>query len=91
MTWERTGFEKLKQALGYIDFHVMAGRTCEGLHTTWSFDDIVGTLEYFEDASIAIESYNNLWAAVLHDIIPTEPDIAGLIESEKDNKTMRMY
>ena len=82
MTWERTGFEKLKQALGCIDFHVMAGRTCEGLHTTWSFDDIVGTLEYLENcekASIAIdpmplptiprrddmaiESYNNLWAA----------------------------
>jgi len=110
MTWTRTGFEKLKQALGRTYFHVMAGRTSEGLHTTWSFGDIVGTPEYLENcekASIAIdpmplptiprrddmaiEAYNNLWAAVLHDIIPTEPDIAGLMETEEDNKTVRMY
>ena len=107
---QEIGFEKLKQALDKTDFHVMAGRTSEGLRTTWSFGDIVGTLEYFENCEkaskaidpmplptiprrddMAIESYNNLWAAALHDIIPTEPDIAGLMETEEDNKTVRMY
>ena len=84
MTWARTGFEKLKQALGRTDFHVMAGRTSEGLCTTWSFGDIVGTLENcgFPD---------NLWAAALNSAVPTEPDIAGLMESDEDNKTVRMY
>ena len=107
MTWTRTGFEKLKQALGRTDFHVMRGLDSEGQHTTWSFGDIVGTLEYYETASIAIdpmplptiprrddmaiEAYNNLWTAALYDIIPTEPDIAGLMESDEDNKTVRMY
>ena len=105
-----TGFEKLKQALGRTDFHVMRGLDSEGQYANWSFGDIVGTPEYLENcekASIAIdpmplptiprrddmaiEAYHNLWAAALHDIIPTEPDIAGLIESEEDNKTVRMY
>lgn len=104
---QETGFEKLKQALGQTDFHVMAGRTSEGLHTTWSFGDIVGTLENCEDASIAIdpmplptiprrddmaiESYNNLWTVALNSAVSTEPDIAGLMESDEDNKTVRMY
>lgn len=104
---QETGFEKLKQALGDTYIHVMVGRTNDGGFSTWSFGDIVGTLENCEDASIAIdpmplptiprrddmaiESYNNLWTAALHDIIPTEPDIAGLMESDEDNKTVRMY
>lgn len=81
---QETGFEKLKQALGRTDFHVMAGRTSEGLRTTWSFGDIVGTLENcgFTD---------NLWTAALNSAVPTEPDIAGLMESDEDNKTVRMY
>ena len=107
---QETGFEKLKQTLGDTYIHVMAGRSSDGGSSTWSFRDIVGTLEYFENcekASIAIdpmplstiprrddmaiESYNNLWTAALHDIIPTEPDITGLMESEEDNKLVRMY
>lgn len=81
---QETGFEKLKQALGRTDFHVMAGRTSDGRSSTWSFGDIVGTLEEcgFTD---------NLWAAALNSAVPTEPDIAGLMESDEDNKLVRMY
>lgn len=89
MTWARTGFEKLKQAFGRTDFHVMAGRTSEGLRTTWSFGDIVGTLEYLENSEkasiaidpmplptslrrddMAIDAYNNLWAAAFEKAKP---------------------
>lgn len=85
---QETGFEKLKQALDRTDFHVMAGRTSEGLHTTWSFGDIVGTLENCEKA---VESYKNLWTVALNSAFPTEPNIGGLMESEEDNKLVRMY
>ena len=104
---QETGFEKLKQALGDTYIHVMAGRTSDGRSSKWSFDDIVGTLEYYETASIAIdpmplltiprrddmaiEAYNNLWVVALNSAVPTEPDIAGLMESDEDNKTVRMY
>jgi hypothetical protein len=104
---QETGFEKLKQALGDTYIHVMAGRSSDGRSSTWSFRDIVGTLEYYETASIAIdpmplptiprrddmaiEAYNNLWVVALNSAVPTEPDIAGLMESEEDDKTVRMY
>lgn len=85
---QETGFEKLKQALGRTDFHVMRGLDSEGQYANWSFDDIVGTLENCEKA---IESYKNLWTVALNSAVPTEPDIAGLMESDEDNKTVRMY
>ena len=104
---QETGFEKLKQALGDTYIHVMAGRSSDGRSSTWSFRDIVGTLEYYETASIAIdpmplptishrddmaiEAYNNLWVVALNSAVPTEPDIAGLMESDEDNNTVRMY
>ena len=40
---------------------------------------------------MAIEAYNNLWVVALNSAVPTEPDIAGLMESDEDNKTVRMY
>ena len=104
---QETGFEKLKKAICDIYIHVMAGRSSDGRSSTWSFRDIVGTLEYYETASIAIdpmplptisrwddmaiEAYNNLWVVALNSAVPTEPDIAGLMESDEDNKTVRMY
>ncbi len=107
---QETGFEKLKQALGRTDFHVMRGLDSEGQYANWSFGDIVGTLEYLENCEkssiaidpnpsptcpsrddMAIEDYNNLWTVALNSAVPTEPDIAGLMESDEDNKTVRMY
>ena len=81
---QETGFEKLKQALGDIYIHVMRGLDSEGQYANWSFGDIVGTLEEcgFTD---------NLWAVALNSAVPTEPDIAGLMESDEDNQTVRMY
>ena len=81
---QETGFEKLKQALGDIYIHVMRGLDSEGQYANWSFGDIVGTLEEcgFTD---------NLWAVALNSAVPTEPDIAGLMESNEDNKLVRMY
>lgn len=81
---QETGFEKLKQALGDTYIHVMRGLDSEGQYANWSFGDIVGTLDEcgFTD---------NLWVVALNSAVPTEPDIAGLMESDEDNKTVRMY
>jgi hypothetical protein len=81
---QETGFEKLKQALRDTYIHVMRGLDSEGQYANWSFRDIVGTLDEcgFTD---------NLWTAALNSAVPTEPDIAGLMESDEDNKTVRMY
>lgn len=84
MTWTRTGFEKLKQALGRTYFHVMAGRTSDGGFSKWSFGDIVGTLEN-------VGPTDNLWAVALNSAFPTEPNIGGLMKSEEDNELVRMY
>ena len=82
---QETGFEKLKQALGRIDFFpVLEGYTSKGSHTSWSFQDIVGTLQNGGPT-------DRLWACALNCPVPTEPDVAGLMESEEDNIIVRMY
>ncbi len=57
----------------------------EGRHSTWSFLDIAGTLKNEES------SYDSLWEAANNSPAPTKPDIDGLMESEEDNKLVRMY
>lgn len=83
------GFHKLEQAVeGFgerTDFHVMDCYSQEGLHTTWSFLDIVGTLKNDESSN------DNLWEAVNNSPDPTEPNIGGLMKSEADNKMIRIY
>ena len=83
------GFRKLEQAIeGFgerTDFHVMDCYSKEGRHSTWSFLDITGTLKKGES------SYDSLWEAAINSPDPTKPDIDGLMESEEDNKLVRMY
>ncbi len=79
-----TGFQKLEKALGSTDFHVMKGLNSEGLLSSWSFRDILGTLE-------GVGPTDNLWAVALNSAFPTEPNIGGLMESEEDNKLVRLY
>lgn len=82
------GFHKLQQAVeGFgegTDFHVMDCYSNEGRHSTWSFLDIVGTLKNDE-------SGDSLWEGVNNATHLTEPNIGGLMESEEDNKLVRMY
>ena len=83
------GFRKLEQAVeGFgerTDFHVMDCYSKEGRHSTWSFLDIAGTLKNGES------SYDSLWEAVNNSPAPTKPNISGLMESEEDNKMIRIY
>ena len=83
------GFRKLEQAIeGFgerTDFHVMDCYSKEGCHSTWSFLDIAGTLKNGES------SYDSLWEAVNNSPDPTKPNISGLMESEEDNKMIRIY
>ena len=83
------GFRKLGQAIeGFgerTDFHVMDCYSKEGRHSTWSFLDIAGTLKNGES------SYDSLWEAVNNSPDPTKPNISGLMESEEDNKMIRIY
>lgn len=73
------GFHKLEQAIegfGITVLHVMPN---------WSFKDIAGNLKNGES------SYDSLWAVAINSPDPTKPDIDGLMESEEDNKPVRMY
>ena len=83
------GFRKLEQVIeGFgerTDFHVMDCYSKEGRHSTWSFLDIAGTLKNGES------SYDSLWEAVNNSPDPTKPNISGLMESEEDNKMIRIY
>ena len=83
------GFHKLEQAVeGFgkrTDFHVMDCYSKEGCHSTWSFLDIVGNLKHGES------SYDSLWEAANNSPDPTKPNIGGLMESEEDNKMIRIY
>ena len=83
------GFHKLEQAVeGFAertDFHVMDCYSKEGRHSTWSFLDIAGTLKNGES------SYDSLWVAANNSPDPTKPNIGGLMESEEDNKMIRIY
>lgn len=83
------GFHKLEQAVESFgertDFHVMDCYSKEGRHSTWSFLDIAGTLKNGES------SYDSLWEAANNSPDPTKPNISGLMESEEDNKMIRIY
>ena len=83
------GFRKLEQAIeGFgerTDFHVMDCYSKEGRHSTWSFLDIAGTLKNGES------SYDSLWEAANNSPDPTKPNIGRLMESEEDNKMIRIY
>jgi hypothetical protein len=85
---DNEGFHKLQQAVERFgigtDFHVMDCYNNEGRHSTWSFLDIVGTLKNDE-------SGDSLWEAVNNASDPTETNIGGLMESEEDNKLVRLY
>ena len=74
------GFRKLEQAIeGFgkkADFPVMPN---------WSFQDIVGALKNGDSY------YDSLWETASNSPDPTQPDIDGLMESEEDNKPVRMY
>lgn len=82
------GFQKLEQAVDgfgnfHDDFHVMHGYNVENQRVNWSFRDIIGNI-----AAYGLQS-DALWELALHDIVPTEPNVSGLMGSEKDNKQVR--
>lgn len=85
----KEGFHKLEQAVeGFgerTDFHVMDCYSKEDRHSTWSFRDITGNLKHGES------SRDTLWEAANNSPDPTKPNIDGLMESEEDNKLIRMY
>ena len=77
---DKEGFRKLEQAVDSFgkrtDFTVM---------DRWSFLDIVGTLNNGE-------SYLDvLWSSAIESLDPTKPNIGGLMESEEDNRIVRVY
>lgn len=77
---KKTGFKKLEQVVGGFgdgtDFPVF---------DCWSFLDIVGTVR------------NNGWGdvglctAANHDTIPSGKDLIGFMESDEDNRMIRIY
>ena len=77
---ETAGFEKLEQAVAGFgtrtDFQVM--------YSLW-FLDIVGTIKNGNPWP------DHFWELVLNDSIPTAPNVGGLMESEEDNKIVRIY
>lgn len=83
------GFQKLEQAVdGFGTFHefiVMPIYHNDVQRGNWGFRDIIG--------NIAAHGLQNdaLWESALRDTVPTAPNIGGLMESEEDNKLIRMY
>ena len=83
------GFQKLEQTVDafgtFRDFHVLPGYHNGVQRGNWSFRDIAGNIAShgFQDDA--------LWESALHDIVPATPNIGGLMESEEDNKLVRMY
>ena len=73
-----TGFQKLEKVISCF------GSTTDfQVLRQWSFRNIVN--------SIKNDIPENLWESALNDDIPTEPNVGGLMESEEDNKCIRMY
>lgn len=77
---EKAGFEKLEQAVAGFgtktDFPVIS---------SFSFLDIVETIKNVNPWP------DYFWELVLNDSIPAAPNVGGLMESEDDNKLVRMY
>ena len=77
---DKEGFRKLEQAVESFgkrtDFMVME---------CWSFLDIVGTLNN------GGSSLDDLWRSAIESLDPTKPNIGGLMESEEDNRMVRVY
>lgn len=77
---DKEGFRKLVQAVKSFgkrtDFMVME---------CWSFLDIVGTLNN------GGSSLDDLWKSAIDSLDPTKHNIGGLMESEEDNRMVRVY
>ena len=76
----KTGFQKLEQAISGFgagtDFYVLAG---------YRFSDIVGIVKY--------QGWNSdgLCTTVKEDTIPSGTNLGGFMDSEEDNKMIRIY
>lgn len=83
------GFQKLEQAVdsfvAFHDFLVMRSYHDGVQWGNWTFHDITGNIGVYGLQSDA------LWESVLHDTVPTDPNVSGLMESEEDNKVVRLY
>lgn len=83
------GFQKLERAVDafgtFHDFLVMPIYHNDVRWGIWDFRDITGNI-----ASHGLQD-DALWKSALHDIVPATPNIGGLMESEEDNKLVRMY
>lgn len=83
------GFQKLEQAVegfvAFYDFFVMHGYHDVVQLGNWTFRDITGNIGVY-----GLQS-DVLWESVLHDTVPTDSNLSGLMESEEDNKLVRLY
>lgn len=83
------GFQKLEQAVdsfvAFHDFLVMRSYHDGVQWGNWTFHDITGNIGVYGLQSDA------LWESVLHDTVPTDLNVSGLMESEEDNKVVRLY
>lgn len=77
---DQNGFNTLEGIIdaynAQLDFRVMKN---------WSYRDITSTIKNHGVL------YEDLWETTVKDIVPQETNIAGLMESPEDNKTVRMY
>ena len=83
------GLQKLEQAVNafgtFHEFHVMPNYHNDVQWGNWGFRDIIGII-----AAHGLQD-DALWESALHDTVPTAPNIGGLMDSEEDNKLIRMY
>jgi len=86
---DKEGSRKLEQAVesfGDITYFESFGDiTYFNVMDCWSFHDIVGTLNDEET------SLDDLWRSAIESLDPTKPNIGGLMESEEDNRMVRVY
>lgn len=75
---DKEGFRKLEQAVECFG-DIIYVMDC------WSFLDIVGTLNN------GGSSLDDLWRSAIESLDPTKPNIGGLMESEEDNRMVRVY
>ena len=75
---DKEGFRKLEQAVESFG-DIIYVMDC------WSFHDIVGTLNN------GGSSLDDLWRSAIESLDPTKPNIGGLMESEEDNRMVRVY
>lgn len=86
---EVNGFARFQQVVELFgdrfDFHVIDSYDDDGHHTTGSYLDICGGIQNY---GLQCEF---LWELAKQGVVPIQPNIKGLMESEEDDKMIRVY